>query len=135
MKLKLLLLSCAFSLAGLIAKAGDTPPNNGGDTKKIDIAGGVVDGESKKPIGSVNVIAYSASKKEKVVSTDGSGHYSFEDLKPGTYKLVFEKDGYKKVTKDKVTIKSDEAFQLNIEMYEHTDFNFMPGQLLFFDFD
>ena len=35
-------------------------------------------------------------KKEKVVITDGTGAYSFDDLKPGVYKFVFEKEGYKK---------------------------------------
>jgi 5-hydroxyisourate hydrolase-like protein (transthyretin family) len=136
MKLKLLLIACSFTLIGTVARANnDNGLNNGGDTKKTDIAGGVLDGDNKKPLGSVNITAYSASKKEKVAVTDGNGRYSFNDLKPGTYKLVFERDGYKKVTRDKVNIRSDEDLQLNIEMYEDTDFSFMPGQLLFFDLE
>ena len=73
-------------------------------------------------------------KKEKAVTTDNSGNYSFNDLKPGTYKLVFEKSGFKKVTKDKVVIRGDEGSMLNIEMDEETEFPIIPGQLLFSDF-
>jgi hypothetical protein len=47
---------------------------------------------------------------------------------------VFEKDGYKKVTKEKVSIKTDETFQLRIEMIEAEDFNLMPSPLYFTDF-
>src|SRR5215204_5889553 len=116
MKLKLLLLTIAFSATAIIARANNDTEGN----KKNDIAGGV--------------IAYSSSKKEKTVQTDGNGNYSFSDLKPGTYKLVFEKDGYKKVTKDKVVIRSDEGCQLNVEMDENDNFQILPG-LLFTDFD
>ena len=73
-------------------------------------------------------------KKEKTVLTDNNGNYSFNDLKPGTYKLVFEKDGFKRVTKDKVIIRSDEGCQLNIEMDENDAFQILPG-LLFTDFE
>jgi len=134
MRLKLLLLTLAFSFTALVASAKVAPPpGNGGETnKKVDIAGGVVHAETKRPLGNVNVVAYSASKKEKAASTDQYGNYYFSDLKPGTYKLVFQKDGFKKVTKDKVVIRSDEGCQLNIEMEEADEFQIMPG-LLFTD--
>jgi 5-hydroxyisourate hydrolase-like protein (transthyretin family) len=137
MRIKLLLLTCLFTVSGLLAKAndGELPPDNGGETKKTDITGGVVDAESKKPLNNVNVVVYSAgNKKEKVMTTDANGNYNFDDLKPGTYKLVFEKTGYRKVTKDKITIRSDEGFQINVEMYEHVEHLIMPGNL-FFDFE
>jgi hypothetical protein len=131
MKLKLLLLTCFFSATALMATAnnGDTPPNNG-ETKKNDIIGGIVDGENKKPVSNVSVTAYNASKKEKTIVADNHGNYSFDDLKPGTYKFVFEKTGYKKVTKEKVVVKADDGTQLNVEMFKEDDFEFVP-QLLF----
>ncbi len=130
MKYKLLLLTMVFVAAGFTAYA--TPPGTGTEeNKKIDIAGGVVHSETKKPIGNVSVIAYSASKKEKAVFTDGNGNYSFSDLKPGTYRLVFEKSGFKRVTRDKVTIRSDEGFQLNIAMDEEEAFQILPGFFYF----
>jgi len=134
MKLKLLLLTCVFSATALIANASPGNPGNGECGKKNDIGGGVTDADNKKPVGNVSITAYTANKKEKVIITDNNGNYSFDDLKPGTYKLVFEKSGYKKAVRDKILIKADEGLQLNIELFEEKDFDFVPGQLLFSDF-
>jgi hypothetical protein len=137
MKFKLLLLTLAFSAAASVARANAGPtgtPGAGEENKKSDIAGGVIHADTKKPLGNVSVTAYSTSRKEKVVITDANGNYSFSELKSGTYKLVFEKLGYKKVTKEKVTIHSDEGCQLNIEMDEEDEFQIVPGQF-FSDFE
>lgn len=118
--------------ASVVAKANNTPPdaastNTEGVSKKSDITGGVFHNQTRKPLNSVMITAYSASKKEKVALTDAGGKYSFDDLSPGVYKLVFEKEGYKKITKEKLMIKTDDGFQLNIEMEEEKDFDFVPG--------
>ena len=57
-----------------------------------------------------------------------------DELKAGVYKFVFEKAGFKKVTKDKVVVRTDEAFQLNIEMIQDNGFDLMPSPLHFTDF-
>jgi hypothetical protein len=121
MKPKFLLLISFFVLGSLIAKA-DTDPG-----KKDDIMGSVINAEGKKPLKDVCITAYLCSKKEKVVITDGTGAYSFDDLKPGVYKFVFEKEGYKKVIKEKVTVKVDEGFQLDIEMLQDNTTDVMPS--------
>ena len=82
----------------------------------------------------VTVTAYLVSKKEKMVMTDDEGGFAFDELKPGTYKFVFEKAGFKKVTKEKVVVKTDEAFQLNIEMIESDTYDLMPSPFHFSDF-
>ena len=110
-----------FVLGSLIAKA-DTDLG-----KKDDIMGSVIGAEGKKPLKDVCITAYLCSKKEKVVITDGTGAYSFDDLKPGVYKFVFEKEGYKKVVKEKVTVKVDEGFQLDIEMLQDNTTDVMPS--------
>ena len=133
MKRKLLLLALLFSATAFVARANNGP-GNGEDCAKKDIGGGVINADTRKPMSNVVVTAYTNSKKEKAVTTDNSGSYSFSDLKPGTYKLVFEKSGFKKVTKDKVVIRGDEASLLNIEMDEETEFPIIPGQILFSDF-
>jgi len=115
MKPKIFLLISTFVLGSLIAEATDNKPDPG---KKEDIMGSVTNADSKKPLKDVSITAYLSSKKERIMITDGCGTYSFDDLKPGVYKFVFEKDGYKKVIKDKVTVKVDEAFQLDIEMLQ-----------------
>ena len=122
-----------FSANAFVARANNGP-GNGEECAKKDIGGGVVNADNRKPLSNVVVTAYTNSKKEKAVTTDNSGNYSFNDLKPGTYKLVFEKSGFKKVTKDKVVIRGDEGSMLNIEMDEETEFPIIPGQLLFSDF-
>ena len=131
MKFKAVLLSCFTLFVSLGAFAGPGVGEN--DSKKTDIAGGVYHYDSKKPLNSVTVTAYNAAKKEKVVLSDGNGNFSFDDLKPGTYKFVFEKDGFKKVTREKTISRTDEAHQLNILMEEHSAFDFAPGLSHFFD--
>lgn len=132
MNYKLSFLTLLFTATAFIARA-NTGPTNGEETKKTDITGGVIHIDTKKPLINVSVTAYSASKKEKVVYTDANGNYSFDDLRAGTYKLVFEKAGYKKVTKDKVVIRPDEGCQLNVEMDDEEELQILPGSIFSFD--
>ena len=133
MKLKLLLFTFIFSVTGFVASA-TTGPGNGTESSKTDITGGVLNADTKKPMVNVVVTAYANSKKEMTVNTDNNGSYNFSDLKPGTYKFVFEKSGYKKVTKNNVLIHGDEGCRLNIQMDEDSEFQLMPGEVIFFDF-
>ena len=131
MKYRLLLLSMVFSAMTLVAKADTKSDPNTKCCKKNDVAGGVIHATTKKPLYNVMVTAYSELKKEKVVVTDGHGNYDFNELKPGTYKLVFEKEGFKKIVKEKIVIRPDEGCQLNIEMNENGDeFQIIPGLIL-----
>jgi hypothetical protein len=123
MKLKFFLLTASLIGFGA-AKANTGGP---GDGKKDELNGIVIHSENKKPLKDVSVTAILITKKEKVVITDEEGSFSFDELKPGTYKFIFEKAGFKKITKEKVVIKTDEAFQLNIEMIESNDFEIMPS--------
>ena len=128
MRQKLFML--AIGLLGFgFANAGTTDPTDPGQStgKKDDLNGVVVHAESKKPLKDVSVTAILVSKKEKVVVTDEVGNFSFDELKPGIYKFVFEKAGFRKITKEKVVVKTDEAFQLNIEMIENSDYEIMPS--------
>jgi hypothetical protein len=127
MKPKFLLLG--ISLLGFAAaKANAGGPGEG---KKDELNGIVIHADSKKPLKDVSVTAILISKKEKVVMTDEEGSFAFDELKPGTYKFIFEKAGFKKITKEKVVIKTDEAFQLNIEMIESNDFDIVPSPFSF----
>lgn len=132
MKLKFLLLTFIGITGCLNSKADDTYTRGPGKIIN-EVAGSVIDADSKKPLKEVLVTAYLVSKKEKYVLTDEFGRFDFDELKSGIYKLVFEKDGYKKVTKEKVSIKTDETFQLRIEMIEAEDFILMPSPLYFTD--
>lgn len=103
-----------------------------GKGKKDDVNGSVTDAEEKKPLKDVSITAYLSSKKEKVVMTDEEGNYAFDELKPGTYKFVFEKTGYRKVVREKIVVKVDEAFQLKVEMLEDADSELMPSPFHFY---
>ena len=131
MKSRILLLTVSL-FAFVLAKASITPGDEIG--KKEDVVGVVIHNDSKKPLKDVSVTAYLSSKKEKLVVTDEDGNFSFDDLKPGKYKFVFEKSGYKKVTKEKIIVTTDDAYQLDAEMIELTDFNIMPSPLHFLDY-
>ena len=122
----------AISLLGFVA----VKANNGGpgDGKKDELNGTVVHSDTKKPLKDVSVTAVLVSKKEKIVFTEENGTYAFDELKPGTYKFIFEKAGFKKITKEKVVIKTNEAFQLNIEMITQNDFDILPSPFHFTDF-
>lgn len=120
-----------ISLLGFVmAKANDVGVGPG-DGKKDDLNGTVIHSETKKPLKDVTVTAYLISKKEKVELTDEEGGFAFDELKAGTYKFIFEKAGFKKITKEKVVIKTDEAFLLNIEMIESSDLDIMPSPFHF----
>ena len=130
MKPKIFLLF--IGLLGFAAARANADPDPASDPNKIaEINGFIVHAENKKPLKDVSVTAYLISKKEKAIITEEDGSYAFDELKPGTYKFVFEKVGFKRVTKEKVVIKTDETFQLNIEMIENKDSDLMPSPFHF----
>jgi hypothetical protein len=131
MKPTILLLTA--SLFGFVVARANTGEPGEGKGKKDDLNGIVIHAESKKPLKDVSVTAYLDSKKEKVTLTDEVGNFAFDELKPGTYKFIFEKAGFKKITKEKIVIKTDEAFQLNIEMIESSELDIMPSPFHFAD--
>jgi len=126
--------SLVMALAGT-ARAHEAPPGNGEENiRKNDVVGGVFHSDSKKPLGNVSVTAYVANRKEKVVYTDAGGHYAFDALKPGTYRFVFEKPGYRKVVREKTIARADEAAGLSVFLEEHSTYDFTPGPAHFFEF-
>ena len=132
--MKLKLLTLALALLGFSAAQANNGPGGPGTGKKDEVNGVVVHADSKKPLKDVSVTAILSSKKEKIAVTDDIGNFNFDELKPGTYKFVFEKAGYKKITKEKVVVKTDEAFQLNIEMIENAEFDILPSPFHFSEF-
>lgn len=133
MKQRLLLLIAICTLGCLQSKASGINPVEPNPGKVNEVAGNIVDGDSKKPLQNVTVTAYSTTKKEKFVLTDEFGRFEFDELKTGTYKLVFEKEGYRRVIREKVAIKTDETFQMRIEMLEADGFDLLSPPFQFFD--
>ena len=120
-----------FSFSAVIADPG--VPEKGVEEEMV--SGIVMDMDSKEPLRDVNITAILNSKREKIALTDMNGGYSFIMLKPGTYKLVFEKEGYKKVIKEKVLVTNQTSLQINIEMPEFVPFSERgPSAWHFFDY-
>jgi hypothetical protein len=132
MRTKLTLI-CSLFLALILFSntvlANNTIDGIGGNgaTSKNEVNGTVYQNESRKPLRDVVVTAYSNNKKESRAYTDDRGIYAFSDLKPGVYRLVFERDGYRKVSREKVLIKTGEGYQIDIGMEEVNDFDWVPG--------
>jgi hypothetical protein len=91
--------------------------------------------ESNKPLKDVTITAVLLNKKEKFTLSDTDGEYGISELKPGVYKIIFEKDGYRKVVKEKVTIKANTPIELNVEMEQGLFFDLAPSPLHFFQAD
>jgi hypothetical protein len=121
-----------FAVMGCASTYANSDPGTTEKGKKDDVNGVVSNADDKKPLKDVSVTAWLASRKEKIVLTDEEGNYFFDELKPGTYKFVFEKSGFKKVIKEKVVVKTDEAFQLKVEMLEDDDIDLMPSPFHFY---
>mgnify|MGYP002777953689 CR=1 FL=1 len=118
--------------AVLLTVCGTAYANDKVIDPKTDLGGSVVHAETRKPLKDVTVTAYLSSKKEKTVFTDASGSFSFDNLRPGSYRFVFEKDGYRKVSKEKTITRPDEALGLEVLLDEQEHFEFLPGLLLDF---
>jgi hypothetical protein len=134
MKRKLFLTVLLFTTVFAVAHAKNKDPRDG-TGKKDEINGVISNADTKKAVKDVSVTAYINSRKEKIIVSDLNGHYVFDELKSGTYRFVFEKEGYRKVIKEKVVIKADEGFMMNIEMIEKDEdaFELAPSPSHFFD--
>jgi len=118
MKAMRLILTAGLILSVLIAQAdgGGGRKDRIGKINGEDIYGYVTDAGTDKPLKDVTITAILLSRKEKITVTGITGEFGMDELKPGTYKLVFEKDGFKKVIKEKVTVKPNTSIQVNVEM-------------------
>jgi Carboxypeptidase regulatory-like domain len=96
------------------------------------VFGKIFSDETSKPLKDVTITAVLLNKKEKYTISGIDGEYGLSELKPGVYKIVFEKDGYRKVVKEKVTVKANAQVELNIEMEQSLYFDLAPSPLHFF---
>lgn len=97
-----------------------------------NVFGKIFTEESNRPIKDVTITAILLNKKEKFTISNTDGEYGLSELKPGVYRLIFEKDGYRKVVKEKVTIKANTQIEMNIEMEPSLFFDLAPSPLHFF---
>src|ERR1041384_2286025 len=48
--------------------------------------------------------------------TDASGDYAFPPLRPGTYKIVAEEQGFKTATRNTITLKVQDRLRIDFDM-------------------
>jgi hypothetical protein len=96
------------------------------------VFGKIFSDETSKPLKDVTITAVLLNKKEKYTISDADGEFGLTELKPGVYKIIFEKDGYRKIVKDKITVKANSQIELNIEMEQNMYFDLAPSPLHFF---
>lgn len=119
-----------FSIAPAFAKENALKLNDPIDPEMI--SGAVKQVNTQKPIRDVTImIIQQNTLKEKIIQSNNLGEFGINDLPPGTYKLVFQKDGYKKVVKDKITVTPNRGIELNIEM-EEVSYDLNPSLFHFF---
>lgn len=123
-----LLITCLLLTGATQVHAEITKPSE-------SLFGKIFSEESNKPLKDVTITAVLLNKKEKFTLSDTDGEYGISELKPGVYKIIFEKDGYRKVVKEKVTIKANTPIELNIEMEQGLFFDLAPSPLHFFQAD
>lgn len=98
------------------------------------IYGAVKHANSDKPIKDVMItVIQLQTAREKTMQSNQAGEFGIDDLPPGTYKIVFQKDGFKKVVKDKITVKPDRTVELQIEM-EESSYELGPSLFHFFKY-
>ncbi len=77
------------------------------------IQGFVVDQEFGDPIAGVQVLVVKTGKK---LETDSEGKFLIKGLLPGAYVLVFSKDGYERLVKNKVVVTAGKLKELRVEL-------------------
>ena len=131
MKAIRLTLTSLFLIIGGVASASEVEPECESKISPETVYGKVFREDSKRPLQNVTVTAILLNKKEKFTVTDTEGEFGIDELKPGTYKIIFEKDGYRRVVRDRVNVKLNEPIELNIEM-EYLNYNLVPSPFHFF---
>ena len=125
-----LLLSLAFgpAMAGVWSASGRPKLTD-------QIMGAVRQSGSNRPLRDVTVSVYEDQQlRLKATITDEEGNFGISALKPGTYKIVFQKDGYRKQVREKVVVKTEGGIRLDVEMEEST-YELSPSPFHFFRTD
>jgi hypothetical protein len=81
------------------------------------VTGSVRDASTHEPVLDVKVIATSPRfQTDTRAITHSTGVYRLRELPSGTYTLQFDRDGYKPLTREGVTLNHDEVLRLDVEL-------------------
>lgn len=124
-------MALALAVGRSMAEERNLPdPGNAIDPELV--SGSVRHAGKDKPLKDVLITVFEeSSSKSRTVLTDEEGVFGLSSLRPGTYKIVFQKDGFRKVVREKVTVKPDAGIRLDIEM-EEIPYELGPSPFHFF---
>ena len=110
-----LALAVLFALSSLSTSAQKTKKPAGPPPTTGTITGTVNDNHGS-PLSGARVMLLSEETKETTnASTDGSGSYRFDNLKPGTYDLAFQSKGFLD-KEDRVKVKVGKNSNVSLRM-------------------
>jgi hypothetical protein len=105
-----------FSL--LVILLGFCATDSGAQTFFGSIVGAVTDNAAGNNISGATVTLTSvATSGQWTVTTDSNGNYEFVNLVPGTYKLDFEKTGFKHLKREPVTVEVQKAVRIDVALF------------------
>ena len=129
------LMITGMALAMLVCRSmatGRSLPDPVGTIDPELVSGSVRHAGKDKPLKDVLITVFEEGNgKSRTVFTDEEGVFGLSSLRPGTYKIVFQKDGFRKVVREKVTVKPDAGIRLDIEM-EELPYELGPSPFHFF---
>ena len=88
----------------------DDNPNGGGSTHKGTIEGIVTDKATDKPILLASVTLQSTTA---LTMTDTAGHFTLNNIEPGTYKLQVKRNGYSTHTSEELKVEGGKTVRYN----------------------
>ena len=105
-----------FAVVFLLALATFWPAGAGAQAAYGSLVGTVADATGAVLPG-VNITLVNAGTSEKhIVKSDDRGSYQFVNLLPGVYKLTFERQGFKKLLRDNVEVKTSTSARIDAAM-------------------
>jgi hypothetical protein len=85
------------------------------------VLGDVIDAQGGAVVGARVTLTQAGTDTGRSAETDGSGHYQFQSLAPGSYLIKVEKDGFRSVVRDRV--------DLLVATTQRVDFRLEIGQV------
>jgi hypothetical protein len=85
------------------------------------VVGDVIDAQGGVVVGAKVTLTQAGTDTGRSAETDGSGHYQFQSLAPGSYVIRVEKDGFRSVVRDRI--------DLLVATTQRVDFRLEIGQV------
>src|SRR5258708_27604244 len=87
-----------------------------GQTFYGSIIGSVADASASAVPQAAVTLINTGTGERRTMQTDASGSYQFVNLIPGQYKLEVEKQGFRKVIREQVTVEVQNAVRIDVTM-------------------